>query len=811
MRHYLAVRITTILLVIATCTGASAQNLLKNPGFEDPAGWLTNWIIRDAKGGNLTLSYHLTAQGGGHGDATPRTGKNAVEIYTCGIETYLAQKVRLDPGTYRLSAWVRGNGMPNYAQIEIRLGDQKSGVTIISEKYRLIWADFKIDTAGEYDASIYCPVYGMAVDDLSLEKITDNTPKGPALYIELHPSNKDRANGIQHCLKGSLQWVHFVTICADPVRIKRPVMRILASDPVKLSGINEELINSYRMREEDQVKVQSRSVVRDGRKYQEFSFLFPKFIQGYARPLDFGGFWVSDVPAKGGKVIMEIVDGEEILAREEVKLVAIDPPKVSKTPKKYYTFSYCVQDNEQSLEARMQALPAQFKMIGFNVWSDHGLVPESSAKNYDYGSMVRNKAYTEYGIRDFWPNFHVIVQTSSNANFSDLSGKYGDKDMYAVNTEGAVDRYWYNFNYAANKGRAWADSALAAWTRTVKRPIEQSLPAKYTGLVNDGLEGMHSSYDPSTLAAFAVFKGVDVSQVTIDKLSGEWKKDWQLFNMDLYTRVVDIWAEQARQVDPNVKIVNTAGTYGPGGFGDLSTAESMKWARSVDYNMPQWYAGHYYGSGYTDLIKQGEAAGVFGKENGGVDLIPLLNLSMGSYTEDPATLRFQMLDYFSYSKSVKGVGYYVGTYAFADAKCIVGLSKNHTLIAEIEDYYADGVRDDNLVKVTQLPTDVPLLPGMDLEGKQIMVRPKPSSDVRVHKLNKDGRIDLITVISYNDQGKPGIGDRISLEINKKMLPQGGKNMVLINRLTGKKQPLPDKITVDTKKTNNVAVYEIAEK
>ena len=44
-----------------------------------------------------------------------------------------------------------------------------------------------------------------------------------------------------------------------------------------------------------------------------------------------------------------------------------------------------------------------------------------------------------------------------------------------------------------------------------------------------------------------------------------------------------------------------------------------------------------------------------------------------------------------------------------------------------------------------------------------------------------------------------------------MLPGGGKNLVLIDRLTGRKQPLPDKITVDTRKTKNVAVYEIAAK
>ena len=811
MRHYFTLGIAAVLLAATACTGVSAQNMLKNPGFEDPAGWSTNWTIRDANGGNLTYSYHLTKQGGGHGDAVPHSGKNAVEIYSTDRQTYLVQKVNLEPGTYRLSAWVRANGMPDHAQLEIRLGDQKTGVPILSQKYRYVWADFKVDTAGEYEASFLSLYYGMAVDDLLLERITETTPKGPALYIDLHPSNKDKSAGIQNCLKGSLQWVNFVTTCVDPSQIKRPVMRILVSDPVKLSGLNEAMIHNYRMRAEDQVKVQTQSVIRDGKKYQEFSYLLPRFLSGYTVPQGFGGLWLSNVPEKGGKMIMEIVDGEDILASEVVNLVVIDPPKVTKTPKKYYTFSYTVQNWMQSLDERVKALPAQFKMMGLNVWSDYGFPPENGNTKPTNEELVLKEAYEKYGIRTFWPNFASMVETSSASHYTDKSEKYNDKDMYLVGPDGKVNKHIYNFNYAANRGRAWMESSIAAWTHLLRRPAEANLPFRYSGLVNDGLEGLYNSYDPSTLAAFASFKGVDVSQVTIDKLSGEWNKDWQSFNMELYAKILDIWAEQARQVDPNVKMVNTAYTYGPGGFGDLSPVEAMKWARSMDYNMPQWYAGNYYGTAYADQIKEGDALGVNVKAKGGTELIPLLNLSMGAELEDPEALRFKALDFFSGSKSVKGVGYYVGGFGFADAKYMVGISKVHTLIAEIEDFYADGTRDDSLVKVTQLPDAGVLIPGMDLEGKQIEVKPKAYSSVRVHKLNKGGRIALITVISYNDQGKVGIGDSLSLKINKEMLSKNGRNLVLINRLTGNKQSLPDEITVDTKNTKNVAVYEIAAK
>ena len=130
MKHYHAVGLIAVALAALVSTGVSAQNLLKNPGFEDPAGWSTNWTIRDAKGGSDTYDYHLTPKGGGHGDATPHSGKNAVEIYSCDKQTYLAQKVYLEPGTYRLSAWVRASGLPIYAPAEIRLGEQKAVVAL---------------------------------------------------------------------------------------------------------------------------------------------------------------------------------------------------------------------------------------------------------------------------------------------------------------------------------------------------------------------------------------------------------------------------------------------------------------------------------------------------------------------------------------------------------------------------------------------------------------------------------------------------------------------------------------------------------
>jgi hypothetical protein len=804
MKHRICTTFLALLAIGLIYSSSFAQNLLVNPGFEDPAGWQTGWTIRDANGGDLTYHYHLTANGGGHADAKPRSGKNAVEIYSSDRQTYLVQKVNLEPGTYRLSAWVRANGMPDYSLVQIRLGDQKSTLPVISQKYRLIWADLKISSKGEYEASLYSPSYGMAVDDVCLEKVTDTTPKAPALYIELHPSSKDNALGIQNCLKNSLQWVDVFTSCIDPTRLKKPVMHILASDPVKVSGLNEEIIHAYRMNAAEEVKVRHQSVVRDGRKYVEYAFPLLRYVSGYTVPQGFGGLWLSNVPARDGKMIIEITDGEDVLASEIYRLVVIDPPKVVRTPKRYYVMFYAVQNWMQSLDERIKALPGQFKMMGLNVWSDYGLPPEKVTGVPTKEELVLKAAYKS-GIRTFWPNFSSMLETYGGGVYSDISEKINDKDMYVVSRDGTVLKNLYNFNYAANRGRAWMESSMAAWINVLNRPARMNLPFKYTGIVNDSLEGMYQSYDPSTLEAFAAYKGVDAGQVTVDKLSGEWKKDWQLFNMGLYTKLVDLWSEESRKVNPGIKMVNTASTYGPGGFDSLTPEENMKWAKHIDYNMPQWYASGYFGDAYVNFVTEGDAAGLFGKAKGGTDLMPLLNLSMGAELEDPLTFRFQLLSYLSNSKAIKGVGYYIGTNGFTDARFMVGLSKVHTLIADIEDYYADGVRADNLVSVTKTPGDETLIQGMDLEGKQVMLKPDVTNRVRVHMLAKKGRIALITVLSYSNQG---VGSKMTLNINTKMLPKGGKSLTLIDRLSGKRQPLTGKITVDTNKTRNATVYEI---
>lgn len=793
------------LLLAAIGSAGYCANILRNSGFEDPEGWSKSWSIHDSKGGDVTYHYHLTNKGGGHGDAKPRTGENAVEIYTSDRTTFLSQSVNLEPGTYRLSAWVRANGQPSHIQMQLKLGDQVKEIPVSSQKYRLIWSDFQIDKAGDYVVSLHSPSLGIAIDDVSLEKITGSTDKGPALYIDLMPSNAAHAGNVQYCLANSLQWVDVFTTCIDSSQLKYPVMHILVSDPVKLSGINEKVLESYKMREEDTIKIRQDKVHRNGIRYTRFSFPLLRFVSGYNTPQGFGGLWLSNVKGDNGKMIVEVVDGGSMLASETYKLVSVSQPKIAKSPKKYYIIPYAVQNWKMNLEQTLKALPAQFKMMGMNVWSDYGLSAEKTPETVTDEEKVRQEAYRKYGVRLFWPNSSSLMETTAGAMYSDVAEQVNDPDMYVVGPDGKINKSLYNFNYAANSGKAWMESALASWLRTIKRPERVGLSYRHTGLINDALEGIYFSYDPTTLKAFADHKGVDVGLVTPEKLNSDWRHDWQLFNMDLYSRIVEIWSREARKIDPDLVIINTASTYGPSGLDTLSPKENYQWAKYVDYNMPQWYSGGYLGDAYVNFIVN-DTEGLFDKSRGGTELIPLLNLSMGAELEDPLVLRFMLLSYISSSKNVKGISYFIGTNAFADAAFMVGLSRAHTLIADIEDYYADGVREDSMVKIAEVLDKDNAVQAIDDLGDQSFIKPVINNTLRVHKLSGKGKVALITALSYSNQA---VGSRFTVDIDTTKLPSN-KKLYIKDHLSGKVTPFTSQITIDTTETKSAAVLEITE-
>ena len=85
-------------------------------------------------------------------------------------------------------------------------------------------------------------------------------------------------------------------------------------------------------------------------------------------------------------------------------------------------------------------------------------------------------------------------------------------------------------------------------------------------MISDALESVSYSHDRSTLSAFATFKGGRHESGDHGEAVRRLEEDWQLFNMNLYARVVNIWNERTKQVDPSVKTILTANTYGPSGF-----------------------------------------------------------------------------------------------------------------------------------------------------------------------------------------------------------------------------------------------------
>src|SRR4029077_15901059 len=125
-----------VFVVLSALNSSSyAANLLRNPGFEDPSGWSAGATIRDEKGGGDTYHYHLTDQRGGHGDARPRSGANAIEIYSTDKKTYLVQNVRLETGTYRMSAWARLNNTPDICVVEFKIGDMTAKLPLGANDY----------------------------------------------------------------------------------------------------------------------------------------------------------------------------------------------------------------------------------------------------------------------------------------------------------------------------------------------------------------------------------------------------------------------------------------------------------------------------------------------------------------------------------------------------------------------------------------------------------------------------------------------------------------------------------------------------
>lgn len=802
LSEVIAVRFLIAVICVLLALSVSAQGLLTNPGFEDPAGWSKGWTIENLANNGAPYVYHLTAIGGGHGKARPHSGDHAIEIYSSDRVTRLSQQVTLEPGTYRLAVWARNNGGSIDPQLRLMVGGQSVTVPVLSDHYRQYFADFEVKQAGPQLVAFQSVTLGLALDDISLTKLAGGEATPPYLFFDLSPTSEERSSGVQMYLRGQKQWLNFTVSTDAPKLVKKPVLRITAPNDVIVSGFNAFILDRWRRAGSDPVLTQS-SVLRDRDSYNVYEVLVPRFVNGEASPVSFGGCWV-EVPGGGDEMLtLELLDGGQLVSSETVQLQPIDPPAQQATPQRLKVVFYGVQEWKMSPAERLAALPRQFAMMGGNVWSDYTITQPTTPATPVIDDLVRERAAKDFGVKEFWPNYSSLLETGEGISaWGSVADQYHDPDMFIVSADGTVNSHVYNLRYAANKGEAWMKSAILSHQKTLSRPKDISLSYRNDGFITDALEGVPVSYDKTTLADFARQAGLDPVAVTVETVRGN--KQWLQYNMKLYAQVAANLAEAIRQVDPRAVVVNTAGALGPGGVGSLTPQEQASWAKAYDYTMPQWYANNFFGDAYYNELQTGIKAGVYGKANGYADVIPLWDISMGAGLNDVLSLRFLSFDLLSASPVVKGIGYYIGTNAFADARTMVGLSQMDTLLAYVEDYYVLG-QPASGATFEPAPGGVKPIVAMDPEGKQTELTPKVETSVRVHKLGKGGRVVLLTIISHCNQG---VGERGRLKLDLKALGADPKRDVLYDLLTRETLKLEPVIEIDTSKTGNMGLLEI---
>lgn len=808
----LSILCTAVLLVpfsIAVNAASSAPpNLLRNPGFEDPQGWLTNWTVEDLNHNGPPYHYRLDHRGTGHGDARPRTGQNAIEVYGDGTRrTVLWQTVELEPGRYRLAAWGRSNGNSDLCRLQFRLGEQAVTVPAIAERYRYYYADFMIERPGPYQVGFHSVSLGAALDDLSLTRLPANgAPEAPYLYLDLCPISPARSQGTQTYFRGQRQWMNCTVSCTDPSRLRRPILRLEIPEEVQVTGFNEEVLRLWAYPGSTGLPVREDSVRIRGKIHRQLRIDLPRFVNGPAAPVGFGGFWVEVPGGRPATLRAFLEDDGRPVSEEAILLEPVDPPQRILAPSRYKIVAYCVQGWTMSLPERLEVLPLQFAQMGMNVWSDYGLVPPPEQLEPGREEQVRGRAFEEGYAREFWGNHSNLLETTGYIRKLEELDLPEEEGIFQVGADGQVHRGFFSLRYAAQGGRAWLATAVDGHVYAVRRPREIGLPYRYTGFITDALEGLPVSFDSTTLADFARVKGLDPGAVTVASVQGELALPWASYNMSLYAQVAHRWAAALREVDPHHVVVNTLGSFGPAGSGSLPLTEQMEWARGFDYTMPQWYATNFYGDAYYAILQQGLAVKVYGRENGYADVIPLLNQTMGAGINDPEAVRFHLFDLVSASPVVKGVGYFIATNIFADARLMSGMAAVHALLAEVEDYYALGVRADSLAAYRPVGPPPPRIHGIDLEGLDAEFVPEVRTTVRVHRLNEGKRLALLTVVSHCNQG---IGERGLIALDLAGLVGDPRGKVVIDHLTGRRQPLTAEVQVDTRKSHSLALLEIA--
>ncbi|MBR2372601.1 MAG: hypothetical protein IKA87_00050 [Lentisphaeria bacterium] len=780
---------------------AGVVNLLKNPGFEDPKNWTAHWKIENLKKTIKPYHYRLDAKGGGHDNATQHTGKNAIELYCDGnCKTKMSQQVSLKPGKYRFGIYARNNGASHQPQFEISAGNKKDTFYVITSKYRFYYLDFEVKTSSKVEVSIIPREGGMAFDDAIVEPLA-NAKEQPYLFLDLYPVTP--WGNVRHFFSGQLQWIDFALTCIDRKRYSGAgTMRIVCPEDVLIEGINIPLLNRWKPRKvAGEIKLLRKPVVRNGKKCIEYCFNMPVF-HNYSRPQDFGGFWVRPTTDAERELLIQLEDKGKVIHSIKVTLKALKQP-VNMIPSRLVSMCYHVQWWRQSLAQRLEAIPPQLLTMGFNVWTDYMVLPGNNFKKPTSDETVMLKAYKDYNIKNFYFTYSQLYELRHH--YPDLSNKTGEKNVYGIDARGKRMKQ-YNMRFIASNGKAWRDSALNYWYELAKRPDVIGLPP-YAGVINNAQESMSISYDPATLAEFAAERNLPLKEMTVANLQGKYKTQWMMYNQRLFNKICVLWAKKMREAVPGIKTANSLGPFGPNNSRMLLPETRIAWAQQYyDYKMPQLY--HRAGSGYLNRLNNGINAKLYGKANGYADMLPIMLVSMGEVLHDLKHMRFMAIDILTNSKHIKGLAYYMGQYAFADAKIMLEISKINTLVAKLEDYFIDGQRADNLSSFSSTVKNKKVR-TMDEAGYSTMAKIKVTTQTKLHLLNRNGRVALVTVFSRSWPPVVKYGDEGFVKFNlAKLLP--GKNRAdyrIIDWISGKIHPCVPQLPLNTR-DGHLGVFEI---
>gem|GEM_PF-3457087 len=809
-------KLKNLIFVPALCIGVnlSANNLVQNPGFEDQAGYLNKWIVRDANGGTNTYHYHLTKAGGGHGPAGAYSGNHAIEIYSAERITNLAQGIEImQAGRYRVSFYARPNGATFQSQLNIKLDNQERNVVIVSQAWRQYFVDFDLSKPAKTELIFKSRASGIAIDDISLNLASGNGETGQ-IFCDLYPSSPARSKNIQYYFPGIKQWVNYALSCSQMPKMDiAPTLNFIIPKEVKAEGFNLPFVmKHFRPAQVKEMELTTSETKLNGVEAICYSFPMPALYKGIAEST-YPGFWVSSETAAVFPMQVVIKSGDKVIFEAMWQLQPVEIPKEYASPKRIKSICYPVQNLRMDLESRLAAVPRLFSIAGFNVWSDYGLCPvNGNSKLADY-EQVEKKAHDEYNINNFWPNFGTMDLVDCNVFYKVSGEKDNVAGKYKVDANGVENPNEYSAFYMANGGKDWVNSCISSWVNTVKRGEKIGVP--YNGAIQDGMEWLFISFDAVTLDDFAMKYNIPRPNLTSKLIKEKYNLQWTKYNLALYSKIYAIWSSAIKAAKPDTYVLNTHKDFGPGGSTALSVAEQMTWVnKDIDATMPQWYDTKIFHDYYTSgPIKKGFDAKLYGKVNNSCEVIPLLLGGVEYFLADEILNKHRIFDLLSLNDRKNnivlpgfGLFYEAGSF-YVDAETVREISRINTLVAKAEDYYLDGIRQDQCASFERTG-NLPMIETLNDAGVQVKVPAQTTTIPRVHQLLQGKRIALITVVTYSNAST---GDDGNLKINIGKLANLSDNVSIIDYQTGKIIPVKSReivIPVKTIDSGNINLFEV---